>query len=159
KPNLASPARTMITPTRIASREANAIARAGSPPATSSGVTVAAIIGPRAESGPSTSTRDGPNTAYPSKHKIDVYSPGTGGRPASCGEAMACGTRNADSTSPATTSFANQGRCYERTIAQPGTKDRKRAPRPASSGSAPITTDQPFIQRPERARPSYDRAP
>ena len=43
--------------------EASAIAVAGSPLAPASGRMVAAIIGPRDESGPSTSTRDGPNTA------------------------------------------------------------------------------------------------
>ena len=46
KPNLASPATTMITPTKIASSEASATARAGSPSASISGAMVAAIIGP-----------------------------------------------------------------------------------------------------------------
>jgi tetrahydromethanopterin S-methyltransferase subunit A len=35
------------------------------------------------ESGPSTGIRDGPNTAWPSRHMIEVYSPVIGGRPAS----------------------------------------------------------------------------
>lgn len=39
------------------------MARAGSPPAPASGKIVAAIIGPREESGPSTSTFDGPKIA------------------------------------------------------------------------------------------------
>ena len=63
KPNFASPATTMITPTKIASSEASAMARAGSPSASISGAMVAAIMEPRAESGPSTSTRDGPKIA------------------------------------------------------------------------------------------------
>src|SRR5215475_10114865 len=78
-PTLTSPATTMITPTRIARSEANAIALAGSPPATISGITVAAIMGPNAESGPRTNTFDGPKTAYPRRHRIDVYSPVIGG--------------------------------------------------------------------------------
>ena len=63
KPMWASPAMTMTSPTMIASIEARATARAGSPPARASGAIVAAIIGPSEESGPSTSTRDGPKTA------------------------------------------------------------------------------------------------
>ena len=54
------------------STEASAIARAGSPSAATSGRTVAAIIGPREESGPSTSTRDGPKTAYATRHMMLV---------------------------------------------------------------------------------------
>ena len=46
KPEWASPATTMTTPTMIASSDASATARAGSPPASSSGAIVAAIIGP-----------------------------------------------------------------------------------------------------------------
>ena len=62
-PNLARPATTMTTPTKIDSREASATALAGSPSASSNGAVVAAIMDPRAESGPSTSTRDGPKIA------------------------------------------------------------------------------------------------
>ena len=43
--------------------DASATARSASPPAAISGRIVAAIIGPSAESGPSTRIRDGPNTA------------------------------------------------------------------------------------------------
>ena len=42
---------------------ASAMARAGSPLAATRGKMAAAIIGPRAESGPTTMIRDGPNTA------------------------------------------------------------------------------------------------
>jgi hypothetical protein len=56
----------------IESIDARAIARAGSPSATTSGRIVAAIIGPSDESGPRTSTRDGPKAAYPIRHRIDV---------------------------------------------------------------------------------------
>jgi len=59
------------------------MARAGSPSAPASGRMVAAIIGPNAESGPRTRIRDGPNTAYPMRHRIEVYRPVTAGRPAS----------------------------------------------------------------------------
>jgi len=37
-----------------------------------SGRIVAAIIGPSDESGPSTSTREGPKTAYARRHRIEV---------------------------------------------------------------------------------------
>ena len=47
----------------MASRDASAIARAGSRSASIRGAMVAAIIGPSEESGPSTRTRDGPKTA------------------------------------------------------------------------------------------------
>ena len=57
---------------------------------------VAAIIGPSDESGPSTRTREGPNTAYPSRQRIEVYRPVTGGSPASSAYAMPCGTSSAD---------------------------------------------------------------
>ena len=63
KPSLATPASVMIAPTRSASAEPSATARAGSPCAATSGRMVAAIIGPSDESGPSTRIRDGPNTA------------------------------------------------------------------------------------------------
>ncbi len=52
----------MITPTRTASIPARAIALSGSP-VTSRGVMAARIKGDTDESGPSTSTLDGPNTA------------------------------------------------------------------------------------------------
>ena len=73
----------MTSPTSSARNEASAIARAGSPPARASGAIVAAIIGPSEESGPSTRMRDGPNSAYPSRQRMEVYSPVTGGSPAS----------------------------------------------------------------------------
>ena len=63
KPSLAAEAATMIAPTMSASIDARATARPGSPPAATSGSTVAAIIGPSEESGPSTRMREGPNTA------------------------------------------------------------------------------------------------
>ena len=47
----------------MASIPARTIAVPGSPPATSSGVIAAKISGETDESGPSTSTRDGPNIA------------------------------------------------------------------------------------------------
>ena len=100
----------MIAATMIASSEASATARLASPLAATSGRTVAAIIGPSEESGPSTRIRDGPNTAYPSRHKIDVYKPVIGGRPASSAYAMPCGTSSVVSTTPATTSSASQAR-------------------------------------------------
>ena len=53
----------MIAATMMASIEASAIARLGSPSAPASGRIVAAIIGPSEESGPSTRIRDGPSTA------------------------------------------------------------------------------------------------
>jgi hypothetical protein len=61
-----------IAPTSSASAEASATARAGSPLAAISGRIAAAIIGPSDESGPSTSTLDGPKTAYPIRHRIEV---------------------------------------------------------------------------------------
>jgi hypothetical protein len=48
-----------------------------------SGKIVAAIIGPRAESGPRTRIFEGPKMAYPTRHRIEVYNPVTVGRPAS----------------------------------------------------------------------------
>ena len=63
KPSLATAARIMIAPTMIASIDASAIARFGSPSAPASGRIVAAIIGPSEESGPRTRIRDGPNAA------------------------------------------------------------------------------------------------
>ena len=75
-----------------------------------SGRIVAAIIGPSEESGPSTRIRDGPNTAYPSRHKMDVYKPVIGGRPASSAYAMPCGTSKVVSTIPAITSLSSHCR-------------------------------------------------
>ena len=63
KPSLATAPRTMIAPTMSASIDARAMAFSGSPSAPASGRIVAAIIDPRAESGPSTRIRDGPTTA------------------------------------------------------------------------------------------------
>ena len=63
KPSLATLATTMITATIRASTDASATARSGSPPATTSGRIVAAIIGPSEESGPSTRIREGPKSA------------------------------------------------------------------------------------------------
>jgi hypothetical protein len=61
-PSLPSPSPISVSPTRTASMPASAIALAGSL-VTSSGVIAARIKGEIEESGPSTSTRDGPNTA------------------------------------------------------------------------------------------------
>lgn len=87
---------------------ANATAWAGSPPA--SGSTAAAISGASAESGPSTSLREGPNTAYAARARTVVYRPVTAGSPANSAYAMPCGTRSAVSTRPATTSAPNHAR-------------------------------------------------
>ena len=62
-PSFATALTIMIAPTMSASIEASAMARFGSPSAPASGRIVAAIIGPREESGPSTRIRDGPATA------------------------------------------------------------------------------------------------
>ena len=61
-----------MRPTRIASIPASAIAVAGLSPATRSGVIAAKISGDTDESGPSTSTRDGPRIAYPIRQAIVV---------------------------------------------------------------------------------------
>ena len=63
KPSFATAATIIIAPTMIASIDASAIARFGSPSAPASGRIVAAIIGPSEESGPSIRIRDGPTTA------------------------------------------------------------------------------------------------
>jgi hypothetical protein len=63
KPSLATAARIMIAATMIASSDASATARIGSPLAAIRGRIVAAIIGPSEESGPRTRIRDGPATA------------------------------------------------------------------------------------------------
>ena len=62
-PSRATPATVVITPTSSASSDASATARSGSPFDARIGSSVAAIIGPSEESGPSTRIRDGPNTA------------------------------------------------------------------------------------------------
>ncbi len=61
-PSLPSPRPISVRPTRTASIPASAIAVFASPPA-SSGVIAARISGEIDESGPSTSTREGPNSA------------------------------------------------------------------------------------------------
>ena len=55
-----------------ASMPARAMARCGSPPATSKGTMAAKIIGDMDESGPSTRMREGPKTAYPSRQPMVV---------------------------------------------------------------------------------------
>ena len=80
-PSLATAATIMIAATMIASSDASATARAGSPPAAISGKIVAAIIGPSEESGPSTKIRDGPNTAYPSQAQNRRIQPGNRRQP------------------------------------------------------------------------------
>ena len=75
-----------------------------------SGKIAAKISGEIDESGPSTSTRDGPNTAYPIRQAIVVYRPVTAGRPANSAYAMPCGTRIAASTRPAVTSDRSHSR-------------------------------------------------
>ena len=62
-PSFATPAAIMNTPTSSASIEASSTARSGLPPDPMIGISVAAIIGPSDESGPSTRIREGPNTA------------------------------------------------------------------------------------------------
>ncbi len=61
-PSFPSPSPISVSPTSTASIPARAIALAGSS-VTSSGVMAARISGEMEESGPSTSTREGPNTA------------------------------------------------------------------------------------------------
>ena len=62
KPSFPMPMAISTTPTRIASIPASAIAVPTSPPA-SSGTIAARINGETDESGPRTSTRDGPSNA------------------------------------------------------------------------------------------------
>ena len=83
KPSFPTPAATIRAPVKSASIEARATARAGSPPAPIRGRIVAAIIGPKEESGPSTRILEGPKMAYPTRHRTEVYNPVTAGRPAS----------------------------------------------------------------------------
>ena len=110
KTSFATAPTLMIAPTMSARTDASATARAGSPLAPASGRIVAAIIGPSEESGPRTRIRDGPNTAYPSRHKTDVYRPVIGGRPASSAYAMPCGTSSVVRTTPAITSLRSHSR-------------------------------------------------
>jgi hypothetical protein len=65
------PSAISVSPTSTASIPANAIAVDTSPPA-SSGVIAARISGEIEESGPRTSTREGPNAAYPTRQAIVV---------------------------------------------------------------------------------------
>ena len=104
KPNLPTPSPTSMTPTRMASIPARAMALAGSSPATTSGAIAAKISGPSDESGPSTKIFDGPIKAYPTRQATVVYNPLTGGNPANSAYAMPWGTRIAASTIPAITS-------------------------------------------------------
>ena len=83
KPSFPTPNPIMINPTMTAIIPASAIAVAGSLPAITSGAIAAKISGETEESGPSTSTRDGPTIAYATRHAIVVYSPVTAGSPAS----------------------------------------------------------------------------
>src|ERR1041384_663247 len=151
KPSLATEATIMMAATRIASIDARATARPGSPSAATSGSTVAAIIGPSDESGPSTRIRDGPNTAYPSRHMIDVYRPVIGGRPASSAYAMPCGTRTAVSTMPATTSFASHRERYDRTARTPGTAPTMASPH---DGGMPRDSGQVDLAHPAVPSPT-----
>ena len=89
-----------MAPTISASMPASATASAGSS-VTSSGVIATAIMGATDASGPSTRIREGPSSAYPTRTAIVVYSPLTGGSPASSAYAIPCGTRIAASTTPA----------------------------------------------------------
>src|SRR4051812_24493632 len=122
---------------RSASNPASATARSGSPFETS-GMMAAAIIGPSAESGPSTRIREGPNRAYATSTITVVYRPVTGGSPASSAYAMPWGTRSAVSASPAPPSPRNPDRWYVLATAIPGTHaDTGPAvgcPRPARGG-------------------------
>ena len=70
-PSFPRPSPISVRPTSTASIPASAMAVAGSPPA-NSGVMAARINGEIDESGPSTSTRDGPNSAYPTRHAMVV---------------------------------------------------------------------------------------
>ena len=71
-----------MSPVRIASIPARATALVGSRPP--SGRMIPAITAASEESGPSTITREGPNTAYTSSGTMVAYSPVIGGSPAAC---------------------------------------------------------------------------
>ncbi len=120
-PARANPAITHMAPMRRASIPASATAVAGSPCAPRSGRIAATMSGPNAESGPSTSTRDGPKTEYASNATTVVYSPVTGGSPANSAYAMPWGTSNVTSTSAAITSPRSHSRRYRRATSSPGT--------------------------------------
>ncbi len=111
----------------------SAMAVSGSSLTATIGKIAAKISGDTDESGPSTSTRDGPISAYPTRQAIVVYNPVTGGRPASSAYAMPCGTRIAASTTPATRSNRSHDRSYERKRAE----SRDPAARPRSSQGHP----------------------
>src|SRR3954447_23058219 len=119
-PSPAMPTIVVMAPTIRASADASATARAGSPSAARSGRRVAAIIGPNDESGPSTRIFEGPNSAYATRQRIEVYRPVIGGKPASSAYAIPCGTRSAVSTSPAMTSWRSQLALYDESVASPG---------------------------------------
>jgi hypothetical protein len=70
KPTFAMPATTQKSPVSRASIEPNAMARASSPGAIDH--TTAPMSATKPESGPSTSTREGPNTAYASNGTMDA---------------------------------------------------------------------------------------
>jgi hypothetical protein len=72
-PNRKKPARIHTTPDTTAIMPAKATARVGSPP--ECGNTTASITAARAESGPSTRMRLGPNSAYASNGIMVAYSP------------------------------------------------------------------------------------
>src|SRR5664279_2380927 len=84
-------------------------------------MTQAAIIGPRDESGPSTRILEGPKIAYPTRHRIEVYRPVIGGRPANSAYAIPCGTSRAVRINPAVRSFPNHPGRYDRSTPRPGT--------------------------------------
>ena len=120
KPSLARPAPVVISPTRIASIPARAIASSWLPAAR--GRIVAAIMGPSEESGPSTRTGEGPTSVYATRHTTVVYSPVIAGSPESSAYAIPCGTRSVTRTIPATRSRDNQDRSYVRSTRRPGTQ-------------------------------------
>jgi hypothetical protein len=71
-PSLATPSPISMTPTISASMPASMIAVDGSSPATSRGASAAKMSGDTDESGPRTRMRDGPMTAYPTRHAMVV---------------------------------------------------------------------------------------
>jgi hypothetical protein len=89
-------------PDTTAIAPASAIARAGSAP--DNGSTTARMIAAKEESGPSTSIRLGPNSAYASNPTIVAYKPWMPGTPDATAYAMPTGISIAVSTSPATRS-------------------------------------------------------
>ena len=143
-----------MSPVRIASIPARATALAGSRPP--SGRMIPAITAASEESGPSTITREGPNTAYTSSGTMVAYSPVIGGSPAACAYPIPTGTRNAVKTSPATRSLASQLLGYRRKVRTPGTH----RPRPAPGGPpvtrpAPLASAIPFPRLVVRGMEAY----